>query len=305
MPRFGKGGGSAFCHHQPYSVNPKPMPRQVPLAIFPSIGRAPTCPWRSPTWVAGSWLVSIALCGCQTLLTQTKSLPFQHEIVRGQLVLHSDFPLPQEHRLINDLVAARHQVQFKLGLTPNEEPVHIYLFAEKAAYYDYLQIHFPGFMNRRALFVETNIALSVYAHWGDHVAEDLRHEVVHGYLHAAVPNLPLWLDEGLAEYFEVARSRHGLNESHVEFLRDRRGESFDLARLEKLTSAEDMTQEDYAESWAWVYFLLESADDRQSLLTDYLADLSQGNSGPTLSKRLHKRLATPELTLAEYLQTVR
>lgn len=279
------------------------MPRHALLAICPPNGRVPIGPWRRPSWVAGCWLVGIALCGCQTLLPQTKPLAFEYKIVRGQLVLHSDFPLPSEHRIIDDLVAARDQVQDKLGLTPSDEPVHIYLFAEQEAYYDYLQIRFPGFMNRRALFVETDISLSVYAHWGDHVAEDLRHEVVHGYLHAAVPNLPLWLDEGLAEYFEVARGRHGLNDSHVKFLRGLRGDSFDLARLENLTSAEDMTQQDYAESWAWVYFLLESNDDRPALLTSYLADLSQGNSGPTLSERLRKHLATPELTMAEYLQT--
>ena len=251
------------------------------------------------------FLSSLALCGCQTLFTHPTPAPFEYQVVREQLVLHSDFPLPEQHRLIDELLAARQRVSEKLGFVPSDEPIHIYLFAEEASYYDFLQLRFPSFMNRRAIFVETDVALSVYAHWGDHVAEDLRHEVVHGYLHASVPNLPLWLDEGLAEYFEVARGRHGLNQTHLDFLSERTAGKYNLSRLEQLSSAADMTQEDYAESWAWVHFLLESQDDKSAALTDYLAELRQGKTEPTLSARLHKRLSTPELTLAEHLHTLR
>ncbi|MCG8448255.1 MAG: DUF1570 domain-containing protein [Pirellulales bacterium] len=248
---------------------------------------------------------AVALGGCQTLITRPETVAFEYQLVRGPLVLHSDFPLPEQHRLIDELLAARHRVGEKLGLAPSEEAIHIYLFGDEASYYDFLQLRFPGFQNRRAIFVETDVALSVYAHWGDHVAEDLRHEVVHGYLHATVPNLPLWLDEGLAEYFEVAHNRRGLNEAHLKLLSNHDGSKFDLARLEQLNSAVEMTQADYAESWAWVHFLLESSDDRRELLTDYLADLQKGTPAPTLRARLHKRLATPELTVAEHLHMLR
>ena len=63
-----------------------------------------------------------------------------------------------------------------------------------------MQPALSGVSHRRAFFVETDTQLSVYAQWGDRVAEDLRHEVTHGYLHAVVPNVPLWIDEGLAEF---------------------------------------------------------------------------------------------------------
>ena len=35
---------------------------------------------------------------------------------------------------------------------------------------------------------------------------DLRHECTHALLHAVLPAVPLWLDEGLAKYFEVQRA---------------------------------------------------------------------------------------------------
>jgi len=253
-------------------------------------------------------ILCLACAGCQSLQLTKQSAQFQHRFVREQLVLHSDFPLPEQHRLVEELALQRERLSEKLLLPPTDEPIHIYLFAKDASYYDFLNQRFPGFPARRAIFVETDIELSVYAHWGDHVAEDLRHEVAHGYLHASVPNLPLWLDEGLAEYFEVGRGLRGVNRPHVELLAAQANLANwkpDLLRLEQLTSAAEMTQQDYAEAWAWVHYLLESGDDKANLLTDYLADLRQGVAGATLSARLKKRLAGPELAMAEHIQMLR
>ena len=250
----------------------------------------------------------LAWAGCQTMHTASRPAPFQHKLAREQLVVHSDFPLSEGHRLIDELTAQRDWLTAKLRLATTDVPIHVYLFTDDAAYYDFLDLRFPGFPSRRAIFVETDVELSIYAHWGEHVAEDLRHEVSHGYLHAAVPNLPLWLDEGLAEYFEVGHARQGLNGAHIEFLHQQHtaGEwQPDLTRLERLASAADMTQADYAEAWAWVHFLLESDDDKSDVLTDYLADLREGGAGAMLSTRVRKRLAGPELALAEHVETLR
>jgi len=253
-------------------------------------------------------ILSLACTSCQSLDLAKKPTQFQHRFVREQLVLHSDFPLPEQHRLVEELALQRALLSEKLLLPPTDEPIHIYLFAEDTAYYHFLNQRFPGFPARRAIFVETDVELSVYAHWGDHVAEDLRHEVAHGYLHASVPRLPLWLDEGLAEYFEVGRGLRGVNRPHVELLSAQANLANwkpDLARLEQLTSAAEMTQQDYAEAWAWVHYLLESGDDKANLLTDYLADLRQGATETTLSARLEKRLAGPTLAMAEHVELLR
>ncbi len=252
-------------------------------------------------------ILTLACASCQSLHTTSTSTPFQHRFVREQLVLHSDFPLPEQHRLVEQLTQQRDFLCEKLDIPATDEPIHIYLFADDTSYYDYLRLRFPNFPARRAIFVETDVELSVYAHWGDHVAEDLRHEVAHGYLHAAISDLPLWLDEGLAEYFEVGRSRKGLNQPHLDMLlaqSELASWQPNLKRLEQLASAADMTQQDYAEAWAWVHYLLESKD-KAALLTDYLADLRQGITEPTLSARLEKRLVVPRLAMAEHLQILR
>jgi len=142
----------------------------------------------------------------------------------------------------------------------------------------------PEFPNRRAFFVKSDTDLKVFAFWGSRVGEDLRHEVTHGYLHSTVPNIPLWLDEGIAEYFEVARGKGGVNGPHIYHLSNafRNGEwKPDLARLEMLKSANELSQRDYAESWLWVHFLLSGDETTRSLIQDVLSQLREtGASNP-------------------------
>lgn len=261
---------------------------------------------RSKQLIQLMWLCALLVCsavGCQTLRTTAKPTLFAHQVKCEQVVLHSDFSLPQHQRMLDELCEQRDRLASTLKLPTTDVPIHIYLFADDNTYYDFLDQRFPGFPHRRAIFVETETQLAVYAHWGDHTAEDLRHEVTHGYLHAALPNLPLWLDEGIAEYFEVGALQQGLNRPHLDHLLNLKDLQPNLQRLEQLTNAAEMTQLDYAESWAWVHFLLESDVDKTNLLTDYLADLQQGAT-TSLSSYLQKRLAGPELALLEHLQTI-
>jgi hypothetical protein len=249
-----------------------------------------------------------ACAGCQLFRQQDHWEPFPHEHPCGQLVIHSDAPLAGQQRLIEELDQQREWINSRLGLIPNNRPIHVYLYADETEYYKFLHLRFPEMASRRAIFVGTATDLTVYAYWGDQVAIDLRHEVSHGYLHAAVPSLPLWLDEGLAEYFEVGRGLRGYNEAHVEML-TKQVESGtwrpDLGRLESLDSAANMTQQDYAESWAWVHYLLESQDGKAELLTAYLNDLAARPSAEPLSTRIGKRLAAPQLAINEHIRTLR
>jgi hypothetical protein len=241
--------------------------------------------------------------GCRGL-PQLAPLPTAHEVPIQQLVFHCDFELPDDHRLVRELTAERDPLYHELGLPPSNEPVHVYLFHDAEAYAQYLNRHFPNVPARRAFFVESDTELAVFAHWSDRVAEDLRHEVAHGYLHAAVPNLPLWLDEGLAEYFEVPRGHGGMNRPHVDLLRDlteHNGWQPDLKRLEALTSAEQMGQADYAEAWAWVYWMLTTEPDRREALLAYLQQLRDQGRAEPLSVELSAQTKEPEQALAEFL----
>ncbi len=165
--------------------------------------------------------VVLALGGCRLPWRTYLVLPARYNVTREQLIVHSDFALPANHRLLEELAARRYDLQELLGLPMADEPIHIYLFDTSDEFRTFVGLYHPNFPARRAFFLETDTRLQVYAQWGDRVAEDLRHEVTHGYLHSVVPNMPLWLDEGLAEYAEGPRGGHGLNASHLELLRQR------------------------------------------------------------------------------------
>lgn len=193
-----------------------------------------------------------------------------------QLVIHSSLELPADHRLLQELRLLRTDILQTLALPASNEPIHIYLFETEQKFDEFMGRSYPNFPQRRAFFVESDTRLSVFAFWGDRVAEDLRHETTHGYLHSVMRNIPLWLDEGIAEYFEVPRGSAGLNLPHAQQLLTMlmtQGWRPNMARLESLRIVGEMRQEDYAESWAWVRWLLQTQPERRVLLQQFLQSL--------------------------------
>ncbi len=238
----------------------------------------------APTWDAG---LPRALAG-----PAAAGLPSRTELQAGQLVIHADFPLAGQHRLVRELDGMRTEVSQTLGLPISDEPVHLYLFENPERYAAFVAARFPNFPARRAFFVETDTTLSVFAAWQDRVAEDLRHETTHGYVHAVVPAVPLWLDEGIAEYFELPQSSQGRHEQHLAHLAGRLIEGTwrpDMSRLESLATAGEMSQDHYAEAWCWGHWLLASPE-RQAVLQDYLADLRRDPATAPLSVRLRQAI---------------
>ncbi|MDZ7619858.1 MAG: DUF1570 domain-containing protein [Patescibacteria group bacterium] len=234
-------------------------------------------------------ILVLAGLGCSALPMRSLSLPGRYTLVREPLVVYSDFPFDAHHRLLDELVARRADASRALGLPSSSERAHVYLFESTDRFKRFLRIHHPEMPARRAFFLETDTRLLVYAQWGDRVAEDLRHELTHAYLHAVVPNLPLWLDEGLAEYFESPRGYGGLNRENLGSLVARMEQgtwSPDLERLERLAPTADMTHDDYAESWAWAHWLLHGGFGGEELLRVFLADLRDDGLAEPISQRL-------------------
>ena len=156
----------------------------------------------SVAWIGCLLLGVLVFQGCATDHTRV-ALPVQELVVRDQLVVHSDFHVPKRHRLLDELTARRHDISELLNLPTSDEPINIYLFKKGDEFREYMKREHPKFPDRRAFFLKNDTTLTVLAYWGDRVGEDLRHEVTHGYLHSVVPNLPLWLDEGIAEYLSL------------------------------------------------------------------------------------------------------
>jgi hypothetical protein len=250
---------------------------------------------------------AMTLYGCTGMIEQPTALPARNSIVFDQLTIYSNFALPRHHRLLDDLRVQRGELLGKLNLPASDEPIHVYLFETEEKFDDFLSANHPEFPQRRAFFVESDMRLAVYAQWGERVAEDLRHEVAHGYLHSVIRNMPLWLDEGIAEYCEVPRGTGGVNHPHVKLLLAKLTQQNwrpDLPRLEQLNSAGSMTQDDYAESWAWAHWLLETDPRRRVLLQQYLQTLRESGTAMPLSLALRQSEPKADQSLVEHLYSL-
>jgi hypothetical protein len=204
--------------------------------------------------------------------------------------------------LIQDLLELRAQMVQTLELPVASREVVVYLFSNEDQYRRFLIARYPELPPRRAYFVGTDHELSVYTFWGNRIQEDLRHEFTHGILHASLRSVPLWLDEGLAEFFELGGTAAG--SIHPEYATNlasatENGWTPNLERLEKLRLVQDMTRSDYQEAWAWVHFMLHDAQLRPVLLA-YLTELRNDPDPGVLSERLRLADATLNARFCAY-----
>ena len=132
----------------------------------------------------------------------------------------------------------------------------------------------------------------VFAYRSRQFSVDIRHECTHALLHTTLPMVPLWLDEGLAEYFEVAPGDRAFNNPHLPGVRwaARLGVVSRLESLEKKGDLSKMGGSEYRNAWAWVHFMLHGPKEAHDELVRFLADIQVHTPPGLLSERLKRRL---------------
>lgn len=249
----------------------------------------------------------LLIAGCVTPSRRDVArLPDGHVVRGNEFQVHTDAPLDADDPLMAELNDLRSQVRRTLELPEQRRPVVVYLFEDEGRYGQYMAAAYPDLPRRRAFFIGTPGELSVYAYLGDQVREDLRHEYTHGLLHSALSTVPLWLDEGLAEYFEVSRAQpNRINTAHARGLAQmiESGWQPNLRRLEQLEDVSEMHRADYQEAWAWIHYLLHESDDTRQLLMDYLADLAANSSPGSFSTRIEAEIPQPAERLRAWIAT--
>lgn len=249
--------------------------------------------WRLPRISRWSW-VALLVCvsGCATIGVKDGRplVPTSFQVRTGPYIISTNDKLEAEAPVVRQLQALDTQVQETLGLRvdPGENPVEIYILDDRKSFDHFLTFYYPDLPHRRAFFLANGNQRVVYTFFGDRLEEDIRHEATHALLHVAVGDIPLWLDEGLAEYFESPTERRGINSEHVGRLPAdlAAGWAPDLVRLESLRSVRQMSPRDYRESWAWVHYLLNEGKSEKSALLDYLAELRTSATANPVSARL-------------------
>src|SRR5690606_3165682 len=117
---------------------------------------------------------------------------------------------------------------------------------------------------------------------------------------ASVGQLPLWLDEGLAEYYEVAPDERAAGSPYASSVRwnVRFGYIPDLEKLERLRELHEMGRDEYRDAWAWTHFLLHGSDTSRGALGAYLKQIEEGPEPGSLSTYLRRQLGDPERAFA-------
>ncbi len=174
----------------------------------------------------------------------------------------------------------------------------MFLFHDKSTYQGYLKQYFPDAPSRKALFVKERGLGMVFAYEGDQFEVDLRHECTHALLNAMLPVTPLWLDEGLAEYFEVTSQERADGNPHWKYVKWSAylAQTPRLEDLEQTRDLSQMTRTRYRHAWAWVHFMLHGPPEARAELQHFLADIQALTPPGLLSDRL--RGACPTWTPA-------
>ena len=225
----------------------------------------------------------------------------------GPVVFRSTFSLKAYEPLLAEVLAVRADLAKHLGVPAADSPIEIYMMSDAVSYRRYLKRHFPDVPYRRALFIKARGRIVVLAYRHKDLAIDLRHESTHAFLHSALPMVPLWLDEGLAEYFEVPPAARASGNPHLAASRWKMmwGTTPGLERLEALTDISQMGAREYRESWAWVHFCLHGPKPAHDALVGYLADIRRSTPPGNLSDRLARKVPGVRRQLAAHLKTVR
>lgn len=227
----------------------------------------------------------------------------------GRLTFRSEFAMNAEQwqSLTAQISLLQDDLEQTLRLPPGDGGVEISLFRNRWSYQRFVSQRVPDGASRPALFVKGPDLgrVYVYRRWG--YETDLRHECTHALLHSSLPFVPLWLDEGLAEYFEVPRGERARRGRYLASLKRAMlfGWKPNLRRLESRQSVMEMDADDYRDSWAWVHFLLHGPVEVRQVLSDYLDDIHSGRIITPFSERLYQRVPNADQQLIHHIRSCR
>lgn len=222
----------------------------------------------------------------------------------GPFIVRADFPLKSHESIFADLAQIQQDLTARLRIPVAEERIEVFLFRSRSAYDQYLKQWYPNIPYRRALYTKNKGPGVVLAYLSDQLQTDIRHECTHALLHASLPMVPLWLDEGLAEYYEVApdeRIYHNPHRNRIVWSL-RLGQIPALDRLEAKRGLDEMGRSEYRSAWSWVHFLIHGPPEAQDELIRYFADIRSGTPPGQFSTRLKRRVPDAQRRLVQHFK---
>ncbi len=226
----------------------------------------------------------------------------------GPFVIQATFALAEYDALFSELPELQRELSQTLGIPRARQPIHVLLFSDADEFKAYKDRHFPKVPFRSALFIWEAGTPSVYAYRKPDMDVDLRHECTHALVHSVLADVPLWLDEGLAKYFEAPASKRRLAHPYFDDLRWKWSLRLGMIRtidsLEERTDLTELDASDYRYSWAWVHFMLHGPQPAREILIQYLTACQKSANAGKLSRRLNESLPNSSQQLVQHFKRI-
>ncbi len=229
---------------------------------------------------------------------------WKNEVTAGPFQIHADYSLTAKSEIASELDGLSRDVTELLQITSPKSILHVVIFGTESEYRRYMGHYYPDVPQRRALFIQERGAGILFAHSHAELATDLRHESVHALLNDSSQALPLWLDEGLAEYFEVPQASRWNGHAHLVSVKSLVGSAPcpELDELEKWNDVGLMSTDDYRDAWSWIHFLMHRRKSTRMMLLEYLHSARRGKTVAPLSRSVAMQM--PEWR-TEYIEHFR
>jgi len=196
----------------------------------------------------------------------------------------------------------------------SSKPMRIIVFASEGAFAPYREaISRVSQANVRGIFTGSDSAhFIVMVHDGAHPIErTVYHELMHYFLRNSVDGIPIWANEGAAEYYSTFRSSAGavqVGHPIPEHLQVLRSEQFLPLRKLLATTAQSPHYRHsrqgifYAQSWALFHYLMND-DTRRAGLRQYLGLAGEGKpADEAFAKAFDRSYDTMERELGAYVR---
>jgi hypothetical protein len=224
----------------------------------------------------------------------------------GPFSIQATFSLAKYDQLFAELPDLQREITRTLGVRPATSPIYVYIFSDEDQYRVYTQRHFPHVPYRSALFVLENGLPGVYTYDKEDLDIDLRHECTHALLHSSLPVVPLWLDEGIAKYFEVPADQRAFDHPYFEDPKWkwslRLGMVRSIESLEQRDKLTDMDATDYRYAWAWVHFMMHGPEEAHRVLVRNIACYQQALPSSNLSVQLAAAVPNPTEKMIQHFK---
>ena len=224
---------------------------------------------------------SLLYC-CASLLLLTQPVGCGNSFVRrslGEFTIIATDPVGRNDRIYRQAAATVSHVCDTLQLPEPTDKLEIRCFASNRDYNRWVKRYYPDFAALDSCYIHHGRRHVVLTYDRPDLDRVLRHEVTHFILHSSIPQIPRWLDEGIAQYFELECSSPWRRSRRLaelrEYLRSHR-DGPDSSSLANAYELEDFGGPEYLQAWGWCCFMMDYSPRMRHRLLEALSLMQLG-----------------------------